>query len=104
MQSGLLVLVVREWVLITGLSSKRMGPDLWSQKEQENGSRSLVSQNAAVPSLHVPIVIDEFCLPVKLSPRCSLLAASWNVATSQPRHRVFACLCMAPEDLGDATM
>ncbi len=30
-------------------------------------SRSLVSENAAVPSLHVPIVVDEFCLPVKVS-------------------------------------
>ncbi len=34
-------------------------------------------------------VVDTFCLPVKLSPRCSLLAASRNVATSQPRHRGF---------------
>ncbi len=47
-------------------------------------SRSLVSENAAVPSLHVPIVVDEFCLPVKVSPCRSLLAASPNLATSQP--------------------
>ena len=46
-------------------------------------------------------VVDEFCLPVKLSPRLSLFAASPNLATSRPRHRVFACLLMAPEGLGD---
>ncbi len=31
-------------------------------------SRLLVSENEAVPSLHVPIVVNEFCLPVKVSP------------------------------------
>ncbi len=53
-----LVLVAREWVQIAGLrsrenavriaglSSERMGPDHWSQKERENGSRSLVSEGA----------------------------------------------------------
>ncbi len=34
----------------------------------------------------------------------ALLAASRNVATSQHGHRVLACLCMGPEDPGDATM
>ncbi len=63
-------------------------------------SWSLLSENAAIPSLHVPIVINTFCLPVKLSPHCSLLAASQNIATSQPRHGVFACLCMVREEPG----
>ncbi len=93
MQFGLLVLVAREWVQITGL-----------RRSERMQSRSLISENAAVPSLHVPIVVDEFCLPVKLSPRRSLLAASRNMVTSQPGHGVFACLCMVPEDPGDATM
>ncbi len=35
-----------------------------------------------------------------VSPCRSLFAATHNVATSQPRHRVFACLLMALEGLG----
>ncbi len=44
--------------------------------------------------------VDEFCLPVKVSPCHSLFAASENVATSQPGHRVFACSLIVPEGLG----
>ena len=74
------------------------------QSSTADQSRSLVSEIAAVPSLHVPIVVDTFCLPVKLSPGRSLFVASLNLATSQPRHGVFACLYMVLKDLGDATM
>ncbi len=68
------------------------------QSSTAGPSRPLVSENAAVPSLHVPIVVDGFCLPVKVSPHRSLSAASWNVATSQPRHGVFECLLMVLKD------
>ncbi len=47
-----------------------------------------------------PTIIDEFCIPVKLSPCRSLLVASLKLAASLPGHRVFACLLIAPEDLG----
>ncbi len=56
-------------------------------------------KNAVVPSLDVPTVVDVFCLHVKLSSHWSLFAASPNLATSQPGHRVFACLLIAPECL-----
>ncbi len=36
-----------------------------------------------------------------MSPWLSLFAASLNLATSQPGHRVFACVLIAPEGLGD---
>ncbi len=45
-------------------------------------------------------VVNEFCLLVKVLPCHSLFAASWNIATSQPRHRVFACLLMVLKGLG----
>ncbi len=53
------------------------------------------------PHRDVPSVIDAFCLHVKLSPCLSLFAASPNLATSRPRHGVFACLLIVPEGLGD---
>ncbi len=53
------------------------------------------------PHRDVRSVMDEFCLPVKLSPCRSLFAASPNLATSWPGHGGFACLLIAPEGLGD---
>ncbi len=47
-----------------------------------------------------PTVVNEFCFPVKVSLCRSLSAALLNVATSQPGHRLFACLLIAPEGLG----
>ncbi len=52
------------------------------------------------PDRDFPTVVNEFCLPVKVSPCHSLFAASLNLATSQPGHRVFACLLIVPEGLG----
>ncbi len=69
----------------------------WSDSpEAWEGSPDLGS-----PHRDFPTVIDEFCLPVKVSPCCSLFAASPNLATSQPGHRVFACLCLALGVLGN---
>ncbi len=47
-----------------------------------------------------PTVVDESCLPVKVSPCRSLLAASQNITTSQSGHGVSACLLKAAEGLG----
>ncbi len=89
--------VIHSWsVQITGLrSSERM------QSSTAGQSRSLVSENAAVPCLHVTTVVNTFCLPVKLSPCRSRFVASPNLATFQPRRGVFACLLIAPEGLGN---
>ncbi len=53
------------------------------------------------PDRGFPSVVDEFCLHVKLSPHYSLFVASPHLATSRPGHGVFACLLIAPEDLGN---
>ncbi len=45
--------------------------------------------------------VDEFCLPVKVSPCRSLFAASQNVASSKPGHGFFACLLIAPDGQGN---
>ncbi len=47
-----------------------------------------------------PTAVDEFCLPVKVSPCFSHFAASQNTTTSQPGHGFLECLHMAPEGLG----
>ncbi len=52
------------------------------------------------PDRDFPTVVDEFRLHVKVSPCRSLFAASHNVATSQPGHRVLECLRMTPDDPG----
>ncbi len=46
-------------------------------------------------------VIDEFCLPVKLSTHRSLFAALLNLATSRPGHRVFAMLAHSARGPGE---
>ena len=61
---------------------------------------TLSSSDSGHPHRDFPTDVNAFCLPVKLSPCRSLFAASPNLATSRPRHRVFACLLIAPEVLG----
>ncbi len=74
--------------------------DQWSGLHSLAPSKTRTHSLATKTSDLDPTVVDTFCLPVKLSPRRSLLAASRNVATSQPGHGVFACLLIAPEGLG----
>ena len=71
-----------------------------SERRQSQWLSSAVTRDGS-PDWDFPTVVDEFCLPVKLSPHCSLLVPSPTLATSRPGHRVFACLLMAPEGLGD---
>ncbi len=58
------------FVLVSAIFTPFAGAECWSSVQSSTAcqSRSLVSENAAVPSLHVPIAVDEFCLPVKVLP------------------------------------
>ncbi len=58
------------------------------QSSTAGQSRSLVSKNAAVPCLHVPIVVDEFCLLVKVSPCITLTRFTSNFHSNMLQYSV----------------
>ncbi len=61
----------------------------------------LSSSESGSPHRDFPTVVQEFCSPVKGSPCRSLFVSSPNLATSRPGHRVFVCLRLALEVLGN---
>ena len=76
------------------------GPDQ-TQQCWERTVRTLELCGPGSADRDVPSVINEFYLHVNLSPHHSLFVPSPNLATSWPGHRVFACLLMVPEGLGN---
>ncbi len=84
----------RSWPFLSSLARARWRRQTWSH--------SVVVREGSpdCPYRDVPSVIDAFCLHVKLSPCLSLFAASPNLATSWPGHRVFACLLIVPRAWG----